>query len=78
MSHWKDRISTDPEICHGKACITGTRVMVSVILDNLAERLNADEILIDYPSLQPGDVEMAIQYAAFLASDRVIPMNVSD
>ena len=34
--HWKDRISIDPNICHGKACIKGTRIMVSVILDNLA------------------------------------------
>ncbi len=33
---WQDRVSVDPNICHGKACITGTRVMVSVVLDNLA------------------------------------------
>ena len=35
--NWRDRISIDPNICHGKACIKSTRVMVSVILDNLAE-----------------------------------------
>ena len=34
--NWKDRISVDPNICHGKVCIKGTRIMVSVVLDNLA------------------------------------------
>ena len=40
-----DRISIDPQICHGKACIKGTRIMVTVILDNLAAGINPEEIL---------------------------------
>lgn len=48
---WRERITVDPLICHGKACITGTRIMVSVILDNLAEGTTENEILKSYPSL---------------------------
>ena len=43
-TNWKSRISADPRICHGKACIKGTRVMISVILDCLAENMTEDEI----------------------------------
>ena len=70
---WQDRISVDRDTCHGKACIAGTRVMVSVILDNLAEGVDADEILRSYPSLQREDIQAAIAYAAELARERVIP-----
>jgi uncharacterized protein (DUF433 family) len=67
---WKQRISTDPEICHGKACITGTRVMVTVILDNLAAGALEAEILADYPSLKKEDVQAAREFAAYLAQKR--------
>jgi uncharacterized protein (DUF433 family) len=68
----RDRITTDPQICHGKACLRGTRVMVSVILDNLASRLSEEEILRSYPSLTRQDIEPAIAYAAELARESVI------
>ncbi|PMQ01784.1 MAG: hypothetical protein CBR30_03695 [Dictyoglomus sp. NZ13-RE01] len=41
---WRERIIVDPKICHGKACIKGTRILVSVILDNLAEGATIDDI----------------------------------
>lgn len=41
---WQSRITVDPNVCHGKACIKGTRIMVSVVLDNLASGLSRDEI----------------------------------
>ena len=69
---WRDRISTDPDICHGKACITGTRIMVSVVLDNLAGGADAAEIARLYPSLRAEDVAAAIAYAAELARERVV------
>lgn len=72
--HWQKRITTDPNVCHGKACINGTRVMVSVILDNLAAGLPVDEILQSYPSLTRDDVQAAIGYAAELARERVVPL----
>ena len=70
--NWRDRISTDATVCHGQACIKGTRVMVSVILDNLAANVSTPEILVSYPSLQPIDIQAAFAYAAELARERVI------
>lgn len=70
--NWTERITVDPEICHGQACITGTRVMVSVILDNFAAGVPADEILQSYPSLTREDVQAAISYAAALTRERVV------
>jgi uncharacterized protein (DUF433 family) len=73
-SDWRTRISVDPLVCHGRACIKGTRVMVSVVLDNLAAGLTADEIVASYPSLTHDDVQAAIAYAADLARERVVPL----
>ncbi len=69
---WRERISVDPAICHGKACISGTRVMVSVILDNLAAGVPADEFLKSYPTLSADDIQAALAYAAELANERTI------
>jgi uncharacterized protein (DUF433 family) len=64
---WQDRIATDLSVCHGRACIKGTRIMVSVILDNLAARVSEAEILQSYPTLTSADIFAAINYAAELA-----------
>lgn len=72
--NWRDHITVDPGICHGKACVAGSRIMVSVILDNLAAGLSADEIVASYPSLTTEDVQAAIAYAAELARERVVRM----
>ena len=71
---WKEHITVDPNVCHGKACIRGTRVMVSVILDNLAAGVEPEEILRDYPSLTREAIRAAIAYAADLAGERVVPL----
>jgi uncharacterized protein (DUF433 family) len=68
--NWIERISVNPEVCHGKACIQGTRVMVSVILDNLAAGEAASEIVRSYPSLKLEDISAAIAYAAELAREK--------
>ncbi len=67
-----ERISADPQVCHGKACIKGTRIMVSVILDNLAAGISPEEILKSYPTLSSEDIQAAIAYAAELAKERVV------
>lgn len=69
-----DRISVDQNVCHGKACIKGTRVMVSVVLDNLAVGKGYDEILESYPSLVKDDIRAAIAYGALLSKERTIPL----
>lgn len=66
----------DPFICHGKACIKGTRIMASVILDNLAEGSNEAEILKNYPTLTPEDIKAAISYAAELSHERIVSTTV--
>lgn len=71
--NWRNRISVDPLVCHGKACIKGTRVMVSVVLDNLADGESEESILKSYPSLGHDDVLAAIAYAAELARERIVP-----
>jgi len=72
---WQERIASDPSICHGKVCIKGTRIMVSVILDNLADGLTPDEIVADYPPLTLIDIRAAIAYAAALArEEELLPL----
>jgi len=71
---WRERITVDPAVCHGQACIKGTRVMVTVVLDNLAADLNTDEILRSYPSLTVEDIQAAMAYAADLARERMVPL----
>ena len=75
MTDWKQRISVDPNICHGKPCVKGTRIMVAVVLDNLAEGLSPDEIAAEYPPLTVEDVRAAISYAAELArEEELVPL----
>ena len=69
-----ERISVNPEVCHGKACIKGTRTPVSVILDNLAAGVSEKEILKSYPSLCREDIQAAVAYAAELAKERYVPV----
>ena len=71
---WREFIVVDPAVCHGKACIKGTRIMVSVVLDNMAAGLTVDEILQSYPSLTLEAVRAAIAYAAELARERVVSL----
>jgi uncharacterized protein (DUF433 family) len=72
--NWRDRISVDPEVCHGQACIKGTRIMVSVVLDNLAAGMALEEMLRSYPSLESDDVSAAVAYAAELARERILTL----
>lgn len=72
---WRDRIAVDSNVCHGSACIVGTRVMVSVVLDNLAAGVATEEILKSYPSLTQEDISASIAYAAELARERVVPLH---
>lgn len=71
---WQDHIIVDPAVCHGKACIKGTRIMVSVVLDNLAAGLTPEEIIRSYASLSEQDIRATIAYAAELGRERVVAM----
>lgn len=72
--NWQDHISVDPNVCHGQACIAGTRVMVSVILDNLAQGLSVADIVESYPSVSAEAVKAVLCYAAELTKERTAPL----
>lgn len=76
--NWRDHITVNAGICHGMPCFRGTRVMVAVVLDNLADGRPEQDILRDYPSLQPEAIQAAIAYAAELARERIVEMPGSD
>jgi uncharacterized protein (DUF433 family) len=69
MENWRQHISVDPAICHGKACIRGTRIMVSVIIDNIAAHVTREDILTSYPNLTAPDIDAALSYAAELTRE---------
>ncbi len=66
---WRERISIDPRVCHGKPCIRGTRIMVSIVLDYLKAGESADAIARQYPTLKAEDIQAAVGYAAWLAHE---------
>lgn len=71
---WREHIVVDPAVCHGQACIRGTRIPAAVVLDNLATGLSVTEVLKSYPSLTEQAVHAAVAYAAELARERVLAM----
>jgi len=72
--NWQQHVSVDPAICKGRACIAGTRITVSSVLDNLAEGITADSIVASYPPLTADDVRACIAYAAALAREELVPL----
>lgn len=71
-----ERISVDPKVCFGKPCIRGTRIWVSLIIDNLAAGVSADEILEAYPGLTGDDIRAALAWAAEMTRDRYVDLAV--
>jgi uncharacterized protein (DUF433 family) len=79
MDNWREHVSVNPADCHGKACIRGTRVLVSVILDNIAAGADRPQILASYPSLKAEDIDAALAYAAELSREGAmeLPLELS-
>ncbi len=67
-----DRITFDPAIMGGRACIRGMRIPVSVIVGQLAHGATTKEVVKDYPDLDREDVQQALEYAAWLAQEEVV------
>ena len=68
------RITIDPRVCTGKPCIRGLRFPVARLLGLLAAGGTRDQILADYPYLEPEDIDEALQYAASLAEDETVEL----
>ena len=73
-----ERIAIDPEICHGKPRIKGTRIWVSLVLDMLAGGMTEPELLAEYPQLAHDDVLAAIAYGAEVSRERIVPVPVAE
>ncbi len=69
MVKWREYLASSQNTCGGQLCARGTRVLVTVILDSLAEGASREEILHSYPSLQPRHIDAALAYAAELAHE---------
>ena len=74
MLNWREYVTVDPEVCHGKPCVKGTRVMVSVILANLAVGQTPEEIVESYPSVNREAIQASLAYAADLARGRFVSL----
>jgi uncharacterized protein (DUF433 family) len=72
-----ERVSIDPKVCHGQACIKGTRIPVHQIVAMLANGDTMEDLLKQYPSLKREDVFAALDYAASLAEEEVTPISTS-
>jgi len=66
-----DRITADPPILGGKACIRGMRIAVSLVVNLVANGMSTAEIIAEYPDLEPEDIRQALQYAAWAADDAI-------
>jgi len=71
-----DRITIDPEICLGQPTIRGMRITVAVILKQVAQGMTKQEILKAYPELEEEDITQALQYAAWLSSEKAKPIPI--
>ena len=71
-----DRISIDSKICHGQACIKGTRIPVAQILAMLANGDSIDGLVNAYPSIEREDILACLEYASLLAEEQITPMNI--
>ncbi|MBW3624392.1 MAG: DUF433 domain-containing protein [Armatimonadetes bacterium] len=69
MINWRDFYVSNPQVCGGQLCATGTRVFITNVLDSLAEGSTREEILASYPSLRPQHIDAALVYAAELARE---------
>ena len=72
-----ERISIDPTICHGQACVKGTRIPVHQVVRMLANGDTVEDLLADYPSLTHADVMACLEYAAELAEEQVTPISAT-
>jgi uncharacterized protein (DUF433 family) len=66
-----DRITSDPNIMQGKACIRGMRITVSIVLNLIANGMSKAEILKEYPYLESEDIDQCLNYAAYLANEEL-------
>ena len=70
-----ERITFDPQIMGGRACIRGMRITVSLVLSLIANDMTTEEILKEYPDLEAEDIKACLRYAALLANEEIHPLS---
>ncbi len=78
MNNLLERIRINPRICHGQACVKGTRIMVWLVVQYLANGDTVEDVLASYPSLTREDIQACLTYAAELTRERVLPIEVTN
>lgn len=78
MAGTLDRITFDPKIMEGRACIRGMRMTVALVLNLLANGATREELRIDYPDLEDEDIAQSLRYAALIAQDSYFPLGVNN
>jgi len=74
--NWRDHIAVNPLVCHGRPCIKGTRIWVSLVLDLLASGSSGDDIKREYPQLTSEDIQACIAYGAETTRERFVPVEI--
>lgn len=72
-----ERITTNPRVLSGEPCIRGMRIPVHLVVEMVAAGMTREDILRNYPDLEPADIQAALEYAAYMTRERVIPIRVS-
>lgn len=72
-----ERLTFNPAVMGGRACIRGLRITVALVVNLVANGMTIPDIIREYPDLDPGDVEQALRYAAYLADDEILNLNTS-
>jgi uncharacterized protein (DUF433 family) len=72
-----DRVTFNPNIMGGRACLRGMRITVAHVVNMVANGMTAKEMLEEYPDLQPEDIQQALQYAAFMTRDETYPLSAA-
>jgi uncharacterized protein (DUF433 family) len=73
MSHQLNRITSEPAIMEGKACVRGTRLTVALVVNLVANEMPREEILRNYPTLEEEDIRQCLHYVALLAEEHLTP-----
>lgn len=72
-----ERITFDPNIMGGRACIRGMRITVSLVVNLVANGMSVEEIIAAYPYLEPEDIHQALHYVAWLAEETIYPLEAA-
>lgn len=72
-----ERITTNPRVLHGEPCIRGMRIPVHLVVEMVAAGMTHEDILRNYPDLEPADIQAALEYAAYVTRERVFPIRVT-